>query len=116
MPNPDGGFRISISWEESERASEEADEIAFLLFGPLVVVCETQPGGCDQQQSITLWDGKQFEVSADRLTYRNKRARLVELQMMGEARDMTARLYGLDAQGSPHLVTKRIIEFEFGDC
>jgi hypothetical protein len=116
VPNPFGGCRISISWEEKERPSENTSQLAFIEFGPVTVVCRPETDCSDQQKSITLWDGKRFEVATHQLAYRTKQSRFIELQTMGKRRDVAARLYGLDTHGSPQAVSERILEFEFGPC
>ena len=93
-----------------------AQQRAFLSFDSVSVVCRAEASGTEQQRSISLWNGKRFVVAADQLAFRTRQARSVELQTMGEGREVIAGMYGLESHGDPQEVAERILEFEFGQA
>lgn len=117
FPNLDGGCRISISWEEKDPLPSTSDRLPFFSYGSMVVVCTARSvtNSADRQrQCIQLWDGGVFEVASDQLKFRTKRARCTELQAMGPAREVLAKLYGIEPGRGGQALVDRILEFEFG--
>ena len=113
VPKPSGGCRISVSWDERKQLPVTAGRRPFFKFGAVTVVCKVPSPATGGTTEVTLWDGKSFSVDVNKLLYRTRQMRLVELQTMGRQREVIAQLYAIDPHGSADQISQRILDFEF---